>query len=127
MVGREETRVMNLAGVLHTCSHSGVAEAALFSMGGTVAAKVFAAAERRGVPRGALVAELVSEFERDAPPSVRAAATCAMRDSEQPIPAALQFILVYSLVPRRPPNGDDELVDAGPSGEAAAPDFEFAA
>ena len=26
-----------------------------------------------------------------------------------------------------PPNGDDELVDAGPSVEATAPDFEFAA
>jgi hypothetical protein len=50
-----------------------------------------------------------------------------MGDSEQPILAGLQFILVYSLVPQRPPNGDDELVDAGPSVEAAAPDFEFAA
>ena len=100
---------MNLAEVLHTCSHSGVAEAALFSMSGTVAARVFATAERRCVPRGALV----SEFERDAPPSVRAVATCAMRDSEQPILPGLQFILVYSLVPQRPPNGDDELVDAG--------------
>ena len=96
-------------------------------MGGTVAARVFATAERRCVLRGALVAELVSEFERDAPPSVRAAATCALRDSEQPILAGLQLILVYSLVPQRPPNGDDELVDAGRSVEAAAPDFEFAA
>ena len=58
MVGGEEARVMNLAEVLHTCSHSGVAEAALYSMGGTVAARVFAAAERRCVPRGALVAHL---------------------------------------------------------------------
>ena len=92
--------MIKLEEVLHSCSNPGVAEAALASMGGVVAANVRAAAARNGLADGAFVAKLVREFREQSCPAIVTTTQEAMRRSELPVLTGLQHILTHALIRR---------------------------
>lgn len=57
---------MLVSDLMHSCAHEGVAEAAMASIGGPLAARVQAEAHVSGTSVGALVAARVRSFARDA-------------------------------------------------------------
>jgi hypothetical protein len=89
---------VELREVIKTCSNTKVAEAALVSVGGNLAAVVASEAARRDVSVGGFVAQLVHDFERNDGTCVWARAEQAMRGAEQPILAGLYVIVAYGLL-----------------------------
>ncbi len=79
--------------IVHTCSNAHVARAALASIGGGFARDVVAAARRRHIPAGVLVANIVRDFSRRAADEEWKAADEAARGADQPILSGLRFIL----------------------------------
>jgi len=92
--------VIKLQEVVRSCTNPRIAEAALASIGGAVAARIRAEATRGDIAPGALVAELVSEFDEHCCSSIRASTEEAMRASEQPVLTGLQHILGHALLRR---------------------------
>ncbi len=91
---------MKLRSVLGTCSHADVAQAALMSIGGVLAAAVAVEAQRRREPLGPFVAGLVRDFEGLADTCVWAGAEQAMQGSEQPVLAGLYVVIAHGLLRR---------------------------
>lgn len=79
--------------IVHTCSNSYVADAALISIGGDIARAVEDDANRRDMSRGEYAAKLVREFARFADPSDARDVRAAAQGSQQPILSGLRFIL----------------------------------
>jgi hypothetical protein len=92
--------VIKLREVVRSCTHPRVAEAALASIGGAVAARIRTEATRSDTAPGTLVAELVREFDDHCCSSIRVSAEEAMRASEQPVLTGLQHILAHALLRR---------------------------
>ncbi len=92
--------MVKLEEVFHSCSNPWVAEAALASMGGIVAANVRAAAAQSGVADGTFVAKLMREFREHSCPAVVTTTEEAMRRSELPVLTGLQHILAHALIRR---------------------------
>ncbi|MGA2792426.1 MAG: hypothetical protein ABSE69_02675 [Roseiarcus sp.] len=83
--------------IVHTCSNAHIARAALASIGGDFARDVAAAARRRDIPAGVLVANIVKNFSRRAADEEWEAADQATRCADQPILSGLRFILKSGL------------------------------
>jgi len=89
---REPSRA-KLRLVIHTCSNEHVARAALLSIGGELAARVAVEAVRYGLPIGSYVARALQDFGERSDLMDWAAAERVTRGADQPILAALYFIL----------------------------------
>jgi hypothetical protein len=87
---------MKLRLVIHTCSNEHVAQAALLSLGGELAARVAIEADRSGYSVGGYVARALRDFDQDSDLADRAAVEQVMRGADQPILAGLNFILGHS-------------------------------
>ena len=103
--------MIKLREVVRSCTNPRVAEAALASIGGAVAARIRAEAALSDMAPGALVAELVREFDDHCCSSIRVSAEEAMRASEQPVLTGLQHILAHALL-RRVLSGRSEAAGA---------------
>jgi hypothetical protein len=79
--------------IVHTCSNSYVADAALISLGGDIARVIADDANRHAMSRGAYAAKLVREFASHADDRERGRVLAAARGSEQPILSGLRYIL----------------------------------
>ena len=88
---------MKLRLLIHTCSNEHVARAALSSIGGELAARVALEAKSCGKSVGAYVAQALRDFERRADLIVWASAERSARDADQPLLAALYFVLDHTL------------------------------
>jgi hypothetical protein len=85
--------------IVHTCSNSYVADAALISLGGDIARVVADDANRHAMSRGAYAAKLVRDFAREAKCDDEMGVTAAARGSEQPILSGLRYILERGVHP----------------------------
>jgi hypothetical protein len=83
--------------IVHTCSNSYVADAALLSLGGEIARAVADDASRHAMSRGAYAAKLVRDFAERVGDERGVAA--AARGSEQPILSGLRYILERGVRP----------------------------
>jgi hypothetical protein len=83
--------------IVHTCSNTNVARAAIRSIGGEFAKGFCAEASKRKVTSGALAAHLVREFAEHADETKMQAVYAAMHRSEQPILSGLRYILEQSV------------------------------
>ena len=83
--------------IVHTCSNSYVADAALISLGGDIARVVQDDANRHAMSRGAYAAKLVRDFAREAKDRDALEVAAAARGSQQPILSGLRFILERGL------------------------------
>src|SRR4051812_33772410 len=83
--------------IVHTCSNSYVADAALISLGGEIARVVADDANRHAMSRGAYAAKLVRDFARGAKDGDALDVVAAARGSEQPILSGFRFILERGL------------------------------
>ena len=88
--------------IVHTCSNSYVADAAVISIGGAVARAVADDATRHAMSRGAYAAKLVRDFAVHAGAAIERGVAAAARGSEQPILSGLRYILERACSPRRP-------------------------
>ena len=79
--------------IVHTCSNSEVARAAVKSIGGDFARDFAAEASRREVPSGVLAARLVREFADKADEVELQRVVAATQGSDQPILSGLRYIL----------------------------------
>jgi hypothetical protein len=79
--------------IVHTCSNSNVARAALDSIGGDFARHFAADASRRALTRGAWAAKLVREFADRADESERVSVAVAAHGSDHPVLTGLRYIL----------------------------------
>jgi hypothetical protein len=79
--------------IVHTCSNSYVADAAVISIGGEIARAVADDANRHAMSRGAYAAKLVREFASRADDGERGRVAAAAFRSEQPILSGLRYIL----------------------------------
>ena len=79
--------------IVRTCSNTHIARAALASIGGDFARDIVAAARRRDIPAGVLVANIVKDFSCRAAEEEWQAADEAARGADQPILSGLRFIL----------------------------------
>jgi hypothetical protein len=86
--------------IVHTCSNSYVADAALISIGGEIARAVADDANRHAMSRGAYAAKLVREFASHADDGQRGLVQAAARGSEQPILSGLRYILEQRVEPQ---------------------------
>jgi hypothetical protein len=84
--------------IVHTCSNSYVADAALLSIGGEIARAVADDASRHAMSRGAYAAKLVRDFAERVGDERGVAA--AARGSEQPILSGLRYILERGVQPQ---------------------------
>ena len=85
--------------IVHTCSNSYVADAALISIGGEIARAVADNANRHAMSRGAYAAKLVRDFAVHADDGERGRVLAAARGSEQPILSGLRYILEKGVEP----------------------------
>jgi hypothetical protein len=85
--------------IVHTCSNSYVADAALISLGGEIAQVVADDANRHAMSRGAYAAKLVRDFAREAKDGDQMSVAAAARGSEQPILSGLRYILERGVHP----------------------------
>ena len=85
--------------IVHTCSNSYVADAALISIGGDIARVVADDANRHAMSRGAYAAKLVRDFASHAGDRERGCVLAAARGSEQPILSGLRYILETGVGP----------------------------
>lgn len=90
---------MLVSDLLHSCAHEGVAEAALSSIGGTLAATVQAEAQARGVSVGSLVSTRVRDFRRDASERDWRDLAGALRGHDLPVLSGLGVIMTRSKLP----------------------------
>jgi hypothetical protein len=88
---------MKLRLLVHTCSNEHVSRAAVLSIGGDLAARSAAEAARRGCSVGGLIVEALQEFERSSDLVTWGQVELVTRGSDQPILAALYFILDRAL------------------------------
>jgi hypothetical protein len=88
---------MKMRLLVHTCSNEHVASAALRSIGGEFPARVALEADRCGKSVGAYVAQTLGDFERDADLIVWGQAERCSRNADQPLLAALYFVLDHAL------------------------------
>jgi hypothetical protein len=88
---------MVLREIVHTCSNAHIARAALASIGGDFARDVTAAARRRDMPAGVLVANIVRDFSRRAAEKDWEAADEAVTGADQPILSGLRYIVQSGL------------------------------
>ncbi len=77
--------------IVHTCSNSYVADAAVLSIGGEIARAVAADAHRHAMTRGAYAAKLVRDFAERVGDA--RGVDAAARGSEQPLLSGLRYIL----------------------------------
>ena len=89
--------------IVHTCSNSYVADAAVISIGGEVARAVSDDAHRHAMSRGDYAAKLVREFARRADDGEKGRVIAAARGSQQPILSGLRYILEHSAGHETPP------------------------
>jgi hypothetical protein len=85
--------------IVHTCSNSYVADAAVLSIGGEIARAVADDANRHAMSRGAYAAKLVREFARRADDGDERRVIAAAHGSEQPILSGLRYILELGVQP----------------------------
>jgi hypothetical protein len=85
--------------IVHTCSNTYVADAALISLGGELAQVVADDANRHAMSRGAYAAKLVRDFAREAKDGDEMRVAAAARGSEQPILSGLRYILERGVQP----------------------------
>ena len=85
--------------IVHTCSNSYVADAAVLSIGGDIARAVADDAHRHAMSRGAYAAKLVRDFAREAKGDDEMSVTAAARRSDQPILGGLRYILERGMHP----------------------------
>lgn len=85
--------------IVHTCSNSHVADAAVISIGGDVARAVAHDANRHAMSRGAYAAKLVRDFASHAGDRERGRVLAAAHGSEQPILSGLRYILEQGVGP----------------------------
>ena len=85
--------------IVHTCSNSYVADAALISIGGEIARAVADDANRHAMTRGAYAAKLVRDFASHADDRERGRVLAATQGSEQPILSGLRYILERGMAP----------------------------
>jgi hypothetical protein len=83
--------------IVHTCSNTNVARAAIHSIGGEFARGFAAEASKRKLTSGALAANLVREFAEQADETTMQGVHAAMHRSEQPILSGLRYILEQSV------------------------------
>ncbi|WP_374546572.1 hypothetical protein [Rhodoblastus sp.] len=88
---------MRTSELFRTCANEHVAAAALACIGGKLQRRVAAAARRAGVTTGALVARLVSDYDRKASPMLRKILETGMFRSEMPILAGLRHVVETAL------------------------------
>ena len=79
--------------IVHTCSNSYVADAAVISIGGEIARSLADDANRHAMTRGAYAAKLVREFASHADEVDLRGVAAAVRGSEQPVLSGLLYIL----------------------------------
>ena len=79
--------------IVHTCSNSDVARAAIRSIGGEFAVRFAADASRREMSSGALAARMVREFAEKADEVEWHRVNAAARGADQPILSGLRYIL----------------------------------
>ena len=79
--------------IVHSCSHSEVARAAVDSIGGEFARTFAAEAARRHLARGELAARLVSEFAQRADEVELHRVSSAAAKTDLPLLSGLRYIL----------------------------------
>ena len=87
--------------IVHTCSNSEVARAAVDSIGGEFARRFAADASQRELSSGAWAARLVREFADRADEVELHRVTAATHGSDQPILTGLRYILERSVGAQR--------------------------
>jgi hypothetical protein len=85
--------------IVHTCSNSYVADAAVISIGGEIAKVLADSANRNAMTRGAYAAKLVREFASHASDGDQRGVAAAARGSEQPVLSGLLYILERGVAP----------------------------
>lgn len=85
--------------IVHTCSNSYVADAAVLSIGGEIARVIADDANRHAMSRGAYAAKLVRDFASQADDGDERRVLAAARGSEQPILSGLRYILEHGVRP----------------------------
>ena len=96
--------------IVHTCSNSEVAAAAIASIGGDFARAFQAEAARRRLTPGALGSRLVREFASTADEVESQRVTAAARGEDLPILSGLRYILEKTVrEPRREEAASDTL------------------
>ena len=88
---------MVIADMIHSCSNTHVAQAAVFCIGGAFAERVAAAARQRGMEVGGFVAVIVQEFARCADGEAMRALSCQIAGADQPILRGLACLLEPAL------------------------------
>ena len=89
--------------IVHTCSNSSVARAAVDSIGGPLSRRLAEDASRRAMSKGAWAARLVREFAENADEAEWKRVAEAARGSDHPILSGLSYILERALEDSRPP------------------------
>jgi hypothetical protein len=79
--------------IVHTCSNSYVADAAVLSIGGDIARAVADDANRHAMSRGAYAAKLVRDFAQQADGCDEGYVVAAAQGSQQPVLSGLRYIL----------------------------------
>jgi hypothetical protein len=93
--------------LFRSCANEHVAAAALLCLDYALVSRIDRAASPAGLTRGALVAQLVADYDRKASLSLRKQLVRGMRRAEMPILAGLRHVLeaalngVLDLAPRR--------------------------
>lgn len=85
--------------IVHTCSNSHVADAAVISIGGEVAKSLADNANRHDMTRGDYAAKLVREFASRASDGDQRGVAAAARGSEVPVLSGLLYILRRGMGP----------------------------
>ncbi len=85
--------------IVHTCSNSYVADAAVLSIGGEIARTIANDANRHDMSRGAYAAKLVRDFASHADDGDERGVIAAAHRSEQPILSGLRYILERGVRP----------------------------
>ena len=85
--------------IVHTCSNSYVADAAVISLGGELARVVADDANRHAMSRGAYAAKLVRDFAREAGDDDQRGVIAAAFGSQQPVLSGLRYILERGMQP----------------------------
>ncbi len=92
---------MLVSDLLHSCANEGVAEAAVASIGGSVASTMQAEAQERGVSVGFLAAGFVRSFAREATERDWRDLVEAVRNQDAPVLSGLRVILTKPVLSRR--------------------------
>jgi hypothetical protein len=89
--------------IVHTCSNSYVADAAVISIGGDVARALADDASRHAMSRGAYAAKLVRDFAAGADDKAERGVIAAAHATDQPILSGLRYILERGIGLGAPP------------------------